>query len=103
MAEDSKRVNLLDKPDIWTNDLRPQPAAQTLTVPRELISKVWDVINEFQHRVPSEWAQEHPDLATKADKLLDDIWYVLGGRKGFFGSIEQKGRNHGERHPRRTS
>jgi hypothetical protein len=77
--------NELDKPDIWTEGLRPQPGEETLTVPRELVGKVWNVLNEYRHQVPCEWAQSHSELSDKADKLVDDLWYVLGGRKGFFG------------------
>jgi hypothetical protein len=78
--------NELDKPDVWTEGLQPQPGELTVTVPRELVGELWNVLNEYRHQVPGEWAQSHSELSDKADKLVDDLWYVLGGRKGFFGN-----------------
>jgi hypothetical protein len=84
MRDQSQQVNLLDKPDVWTHGIQPQANAAMLTVPRELLGKLWNVLQEYRHLTPVEWALLDPELDQKAERLTDDLWCLLGGRKGFF-------------------
>ena len=71
----------------------PIPASKKnglLTMPREFFSQAWNVIQEYQHTVSCEWAQSNHKFCKEADKVLDDLWFILGGREGFFGAAKQK-------------
>jgi hypothetical protein len=55
-----------------------------LSEPRKLMSEIWNTLQAYSHAVPWEWSCAHEKLQQAESKVTDDLWYILGGRTGFF-------------------
>jgi hypothetical protein len=67
------------------NDILHETESGPLSVPRKLMSGIWDTLQAYSHATSWEWSREHQKLQQAESKVTDDLWCVLGGRSGFFG------------------
>ena len=67
------------------NDILHETESGPLSVPRKLMSEIWNTLQAYSHATSWEWSREHQKLQQAESKVTDDLWYVPGGRTGFFG------------------
>ena len=67
------------------NEILHETQSGPLSVPRKLMSEIWNTLQAYSHATSWEWSREHQKLQQAESKVTDDLWYVPGGRTGFFG------------------